>query len=124
MKQYFCKYHSILLVNVFCLACQPSSNEKLFKDLTAEETGLDFTNKLSNSEAFNIIDYLYYYDGGGVAIGDINNDGLSDIYLVSNEGDNALYLNQGEMHFLDISGSAGVKSPGLWKTGHQHQGRT
>lgn len=64
-----------------------------------------------------MIDYLYYYDGGGVALGDINNDGLSDIYLVSNEGDNALYLNQGNMHFMDISESAGVKSPGLWKTG-------
>ena len=67
--------------------------------------------------AFNMIDYLYYYDGGGVSVGDINNDGLSDIYLVSNEGRNALYLNQGDMRFIDIAESAGVQSPGKWKTG-------
>ena len=64
-----------------------------------------------------MVDYLYYYDGGGVAVGDINNDGLSDIYLVSNEGSNALYLNRGNMKFEDISESAGVRSPGLWKSG-------
>ena len=64
-----------------------------------------------------MIDYLYYYDGGGVAIGDINNDGLSDIYLVSNEGENGLFLNLGDMKFQDISESAGVQSPGKWKTG-------
>jgi len=111
------KYLLLFFAGIFCLSCQTSTNEKLFNDLSAEATGLDFTNQLSNSEDFNMIDYLYYYDGGGVAIGDINNDGLSDIYLVSNEGDNGLFLNQGEMNFLDISESAGVKSPGLWKTG-------
>jgi len=111
------KYFLLFFSGIFYLSCQTSTHEKLFIDLSAEETGLYFTNRLSNSEEFNIIDYLYYYDGGGVAIGDINNDGLSDIYLVSNEGDNALYLNLGEMNFQDISESAGVKSPGLWKTG-------
>ena len=117
MNQTFYKYLYLLFISVYSLSCQPSSNEKLFNDLTVEETGLDFTNKLSNSEEFNIIDYLYYYDGAGVAVGDINNDGLSDIYLVSNEGDNALFLNQGGLKFKDISESAGVKSPGRWKTG-------
>lgn len=117
MIQFFCKYIYLLFASIFFLSCQSSSNEKLFVDLTAEETGLDFSNKLSNSPEFNMIDYLYYYDGGGVAVGDINNDGLSDIYLVSNEGNNALYLNLGEMKFQDISESAGVKSPGLWKNG-------
>ena len=117
MNKYFNEYILLLFPGIFGLSCQTSTNEKLFNDLSAEETGLYFTNKLSNSEEFNMIDYLYYYDGGGVAIGDINNDGLSDIYLVSNEGENALYLNQGNMNFLDISESAGVKSPGLWKTG-------
>lgn len=117
MIQFFCKYISLLFISIFFLSCQSSSNERLFVDLTAEETGLDFLNRLSNAAEFNMIDYLYYYDGGGVAVGDINNDGLSDIYLVSNEGDNALYLNLGEMNFQDISESAGVKSPGLWKNG-------
>ena len=117
MNKYFNEYILLLFPGIFGLSCQTSTNEKLFNDLSAEETGLCFTNKLSKAEEFNMIDYLYYYDGGGVAIGDINNDGLSDIYLVSNEGDNGLYLNQGEMNFQDISESAGVKSPGLWKTG-------
>jgi hypothetical protein len=89
----------------------------LFKDLPADKTGLYFENRISNSEEFNMIDYLYYYDGGGVAIGDINNDGLSDVYLVSNEGENALFLNQGNMKFRDISQTAGVQSAGKWKTG-------
>ena len=96
-----CKYLYLLFISIFFLSCQRSSNKQLFKDLTAEETQLDFINELSNSEDFNIIDYLYYYDGGGVAVGDINNDGLSDIYLVSNEGDNALFLNKGELDFQE-----------------------
>ena len=102
MNENSIKYLLLFFAGIFCLSCQTSINEKLFNDLSAEATGLDFTNQLSNSEDFNMIDYLYYYDGGGVAIGDINNDGLSDIYLVSNEGDNGLFLNQGEMNFLDI----------------------
>ena len=103
----------ILLVHA---SCRPDY-DPLFRDLTPEETGLHFSNTLSYSEEFNIIDFLYYYDGGGVAVGDINNDGLTDIYLVSNEGNNGLFLNLGDMRFRDITGSAGLESPGLWKSG-------
>ncbi len=108
----------LLAIGALTPSCQQKpSGSTLFTDLPGEKTGIYFENNLSYSEKFNMIDYLYYYDGGGVAIGDINNDGLSDIYLVANEGNNALYLNRGNMRFEDISESAGVKSPGLWKTG-------
>ena len=105
------------LISIFFSSCVSEKEETLFIDLSSKQSGIEFSNNLSNSDSFNIIDYLYYYDGGGVAVGDINNDGLSDIYLVSNEGDNALFLNQGGLKFKDISESAGVKSPGPWKTG-------
>ncbi len=108
---------NLLALSAIFFSCRPAPEDTLFRDLTPDETGIDFTNQLKYSEDFNMIDYLYYYDGGGVAVGDINNDGLSDIYFVSNEGDNALYLNLGNMKFLDITVSAGVASPGAWKSG-------
>ena len=117
MRKYLKNCISLLFPGALFLGCQTAPTSTLFKDLPAAETGLDFINHISNAENFNMIDYLYYYDGGGVALGDINNDGLIDIYLVSNEEDNGLYLNQGGMKFLNISETAGVRSPGLWKTG-------
>ncbi len=111
------RYVIILGVAACVGACEPSVNETLFVNLSPASTNISFSNNLSYSEEFNMIDYLYYFDGGGVAVGDINNDGLSDIYLVSNEQDNHLYLNKGDMNFEDIAFSAGVQSPGLWKTG-------
>ena len=106
-----------LFAGILLCCSTPYDEQRLFRDLSPDVTGIEFSNLLNHSEEFNMIDYLYYYDGAGVAIGDINNDGLSDVYLVSNEGENALYLNQGAMKFKDISKSAGVSSPGLWKTG-------
>lgn len=68
-------------------------------------------------DKFNIIEYLYFYNGGGVALGDINNDGLTDLYFSSNQGPNKLYLNKGSFKFEDISSRAGVSGHGNWKTG-------
>ncbi len=82
-----------------------------------EHTGIDFQNTLTNSEEFNIFNYRNFYNGGGVAIGDINNDDLPDLYLIANQGPNKLYLNKGNFKFEDItakSGAAGTKS---WSTG-------
>ncbi len=98
-------------------ACQQDSNELLFEEIGPEETGITFVNRLTETEEFNIIEYLYYYNGGGVAVGDINNDGLPDIYFSANEEENKLYLNEGSMKFRDITDQAGVGSPGMWKTG-------
>ena len=89
----------------------------MFSLLPAEKTGIHFENKIEDTDTLNILDYLYYYNGGGVAIGDINNDGLPDIYFTSNQGSNKLYLNKGGFKFEDITNKAGVQGKGNWKTG-------
>ncbi|MEP6746799.1 MAG: VCBS repeat-containing protein, partial [Bacteroidota bacterium] len=89
----------------------------LFTSLPAEQTGISFENKVTDTDTLNILDYLYYYNGGGVAIADINNDGLPDIYFTSNKGSNKLYLNKGNFQFEDITDKAGVQGKGNWKTG-------
>ena len=108
-----------LIPGLFILlgACEQAGEGHLFAELPQESSGITFTNTLAESESFNIIEYLYYYNGGGVALGDINNDGLPDIYFTSNEGENKLYLNQGDLKFQDITEQAGVASAGMWKTG-------
>ena len=89
----------------------------MFSLLSPAQTGIEFENKISDTDTLNILDYLYYYNGGGVAIGDINNDGLADIYFSSNMGSNKLYLNKGDFKFEDITAAAGVQGAGNWKTG-------
>ncbi|HZY80801.1 MAG TPA: VCBS repeat-containing protein [Cyclobacteriaceae bacterium] len=85
--------------------------------MPSSETNVKFSNILSDSEYFNIIKYSDYYNGAGVALGDINNDGLTDIYFVSNQWQNVLYLNKGDLEFEDITTKAGVGGSGNWKTG-------
>jgi hypothetical protein len=85
--------------------------------LPPERTGVTFVNRLPDDTAFNILTYLYFYDGGGVAVGDINNDGLPDLYFTANVGPNRLYLNKGNYQFEDITARAGVADSVGWKTG-------
>jgi hypothetical protein len=89
----------------------------LFKRLDAATTGINFQNTLSASEDFDVFRYRNYYNGGGVGIADINNDGLADVYLTSNMGDNKLFLNKGNWKFEDITEKAGVKGTRVWSTG-------
>ena len=91
--------------------------EPVFDVLTGEETGIDFSNNLVETDDFNILDYLYFYNGGGVAVGDINGDGLPDIYLSGNQVKNKLYLNKGNLRFEDITDQAGVAGRSDWQTG-------
>ena len=88
---------------------EEEKKETLFTLLKPEETGVTFINKVENQKNFNIFKYRNFYNGGGVAIGDINNDGLQDIYLTGNMEPNRLYLNKGDMKFEDISESAGIE---------------
>ncbi len=99
------------------MSCTEKEPETLFSVLDASKTGISFSNEIKETEEFNILLYSYMYNGGGVAIGDINNDGLEDVYLSSNLNGNKLYLNQGGMLFKDITETAGVKALGGWNTG-------
>ena len=93
------------------------NQQTLFTLLPSERTGIDFLNKVENQKNFNIFKYRNFYNGGGVAIGDINNDGLADIYMTGNMVSNGLYLNKGDLKFEDISEQAGVKGSKPWSTG-------
>jgi hypothetical protein len=110
-------FYIFLLVFIGGVACSKPKKESLFTLLSSEVTGIDFSNNLISSEEMNILEYLYFYNGGGVALGDINNDGLVDIYFSSNQGENKLYLNKGNFQFEDITASAGVSGEGGWSTG-------
>jgi len=84
------------------------SDETLFTSLSPDSTHVNFNNQLTEGLNTNILMYEYFYNGGGVAIGDMNGDGLQDIYFTGNMTDNKLYLNKGHMKFEDITDSAGV----------------
>lgn len=99
------------------LSCSKKNEGEVFKKRMSDETGIHFSNNLTESEDLNILDYLYFYNGGGVAIGDINNDGLPDIFLSANQTDNQLYLNKGNMTFENISEKAGITGKSSWNTG-------
>ena len=89
----------------------------LFTELPVAYTGIDFVNRLDYTEDYNTYTFRNFYNGGGVGLGDINNDGLLDIFLCGNLVGNKLYLNKGNFQFEDITERAGVASPGVWSTG-------
>jgi enediyne biosynthesis protein E4 len=106
---------AITLVLIICAAC--ANKKTLFVKLDPVKTGIDFVNTLTPNDVFNIIDYPYFYNGGGVAVGDINGDNLPDIFFSGNQVKNRLYLNKGDFKFEDISISAGITGNSSWNTG-------
>jgi enediyne biosynthesis protein E4 len=108
---------AFLIAIISCKSTQKDNKNALFESLDATKTGVSFENKLTENEQWNIIQYLYFYNGGGVAVGDINGDKLPDIYFTSNQGANKLYLNKGNFQFEDITDKAGVADTEGWKTG-------
>ncbi len=104
-----------ILLGTLSFSC--SDQPELFTNPDTEKAGISFKNTLTPNEDMNILDYLYFYNGGGLAIGDINNDGLPDIYFSGNQVKNQLYLNKGNLQFEDITETAGVAGNSDWNTG-------
>ena len=106
------------IISIVLIGCGGSEDNRamLFSDITAQ-SGIFFHNNLSITEQINPYTYRNFFNGAGVAIGDINNDGLQDIYFVGNQVDNKLYLNMGGLRFKDITETAGVACSGVWSTG-------
>ncbi|MEJ2240357.1 MAG: VCBS repeat-containing protein, partial [Gemmatimonadales bacterium] len=107
----------VLSVLVVAACNRVSDGPALFSLLSPAATGITFVNELTEDPEFNILNYLNYYNGGGVAVGDIDNDGLPDLYFTSNLGSNRLYLNKGDYHFEDITERAGVEGSEGWTSG-------
>ena len=96
-------------------SCNKKSALPMFQLM--DNTGINFINKVTDDKIENSFLFRNFYNGGGVAIGDINNDGLPDVFLTSNQGENKLYLNKGNFQFEDISQKAGLKQDSMWSTG-------
>ena len=116
------KNTTYILLILLAFGCQktqtpPTVTDTLFSEMPAEHTGIDFVNQLEYDADFNIYTYRNFYNGGGVAIGDINNDSLPDIFFTANMKANRLYLNKGNLQFEDITESAGVGGTHGWSTG-------
>jgi enediyne biosynthesis protein E4 len=89
----------------------------LFEVLKDDKTGLHFNNAVTPTENFNMFNYMYFYNGAGVGAGDFNNDGLTDLFFAANQGDNKLYINEGKLHFKDVTIQAVIPQDKGWSTG-------
>ncbi len=108
------------IVLFIILSIQSCTNipDTLFTSLSPDQTGISFINQINdNDSSVNILNFEYIYNGGGVAIGDLNNDGLPDIVFTANRGPNAVYINRGNMQFADASTSSGVGLQKRWSSG-------
>ncbi len=118
---------SLLLLTLVVVGCKKSDNTPFhpptlpaptqFTALPAAETGISFANNVQDGEQFNILTYRNFYNGGGVAIGDINNDNLNDLYFTANMAQNSLFVNHGNWKFEEVTQKAGVGGTRSWSTG-------
>jgi hypothetical protein len=109
------KVHIVSIIALIALACR--NKYPLFEQLPATRTGIHFNNTIVENDSINPLDMTNIYNGGGVGMGDFNNDGLQDIYFTGNLVENKLYLNQGDFHFKDITQQAGVTGNAQWCRG-------
>jgi enediyne biosynthesis protein E4 len=109
--------HIIYIITLILFTGCNQKGGGLFENPSSKKTGITFTNTITETDDLNILDYLYFYNGGGVAIGDINNDGLPDIFFSGNQVKNKLFLNKGNLKFEDITQKANVEGNSSWNTG-------
>ena len=115
---FFFAFAIILLMLISCKHNgETTTGLVLFEKLSPSQTHINFSNNLTYDAKFNIYTYRNFYNGGGVAIGDINNDGLPDVFFTANMSPNKLYLNKGNLQFEDITEKAGIGKIGKWSTG-------
>ncbi|WP_158826757.1 VCBS repeat-containing protein [Mucilaginibacter lacusdianchii] len=107
----------LLWLPLIISSCHSPSPNTQFQQLNGSSTGILFSNNLTDNSVTNIFSYRNYYNGGGVAIGDVNNDGLNDVFFTANQGDNKLFINKGNWKFKDVTLQAGVKGSKYWSTG-------
>ncbi len=108
---------SSILFTVSCNSDKKGENMPLFQKLSSKRTNITFENTLTESDTFNYFLYPYIYMGGGVSVGDFNNDGLTDIYLTGNMVPDRLYLNRGNFTFEDVTGISNTGGGTRWKLG-------
>jgi hypothetical protein len=118
MNSFWSRLFLSLSLIILLVCCKKSADSgktvKLFDSVPAQESGVDFVNQLTETVDHNYYKYMYTYIGGGVAAGDFNNDGLEDLFFISNVADNKLYLNEGNLKFKDITAASGIiKRPGF-----------
>ncbi len=117
-KRSYSLFIIICWLTIFFSACKTEKKEPpLFEVLDSKRTGLDFSNDLSYNNEFNLFKYIYFYNGSGLGAGDLNNDGLIDLFFGSNQHNNKLYLNTGNLVFKDVTKDAGIPEDGGWSTG-------
>ncbi|MFT4152762.1 VCBS repeat-containing protein [Parafilimonas sp.] len=113
-----CMERTVVFYVVLMMGCASKNNQPaMFDLLKADETGIDFTNKLTSTNQFNVFHYMYFYNGAGVAAGDFNNDGKIDLFFASNQGRDKIYLNAGNLHFKDVTAEAHIPDDSGWSTG-------
>jgi enediyne biosynthesis protein E4 len=102
---------------VILASCTSKKNNILFTTLNSKQTGIQFSNTLTPTKDINLLSYMYYYNGAGVAAGDFNKDGLIDLFFCANQLSNALYLNKGNIQFKEVTKEAGIYNDSAWNTG-------
>src|SRR5688572_30543287 len=100
---------------IFFTSCH--SGNTLFKEVPPERSGIEFNNEIVESDSLNVLHYEYLYNGGGVGVGDFNNDSLPDIYFTGNRVANKLFINRGNLKFEDVTNASKTGGNGQWSKG-------